>query len=171
MDLNQENLPVVCVTERGSVRGRIRPRPRPVALAEADTPVIPELVLPPDPSFLALYDVTILDHERRVMKRLPELLVNLRHVVWVQEDDLAPQMDRIKQLLANEDTDAALADLERLLAVSAVDGEILYLAGVVYQHAGQDERAYDHYSRALQMTTDEKVRGVIKRHIETSDKS
>lgn len=150
------------------IRGRIRPRARPTAEIEA---VVPEIVVPPDPSFLALYNVTILDSERRVLKRLPELLVNLRHVVWVQEDDLAPQMDRIKQLLASEDPEAALADLERLLTVTAADGELLYLAGVVYQHAGNDERAYDHYSRALQLTSDEKVRSVIKRHIETSDKA
>lgn len=162
MDLNQENLPVVCVLAGHTIRGRIRPRPR-VEVSE-DGPV--EFPLPRDPNYLALYNVTILDADRRVSKRVPELLVNLRHVHWVVEDDLAPQMDRIKSLMAGEDTDSALSELERLLTSSAQDGEVLYLAGIVYQTAGNEERAFDCFSRALQLTTDEKVRAVIKRHIE-----
>lgn len=162
MDLNQENLPVVCVSASATIRGRIRPRPR--HDAPEDGPV--EFLLPRDPSYLALYNVTILDTERRVVKRVPELLVNLRHVHWVMEDDLAAQMDRIKELMAGEDPDAALSEMERLLAGTAHDGEIMYLAGIVYQNSGNDERAFDCFSRALQLTLDEKVRTVIKRHIE-----
>jgi hypothetical protein len=165
MDLSTENLPVVCVNSNGRVRGRIRPRPRP----EPTDEVTLEMPLPRDPLFLALYNVTILDVEHRVVKRVPELLVNLRHVHWVMEDDLAPQMDRIKALMAGEDSDAALSELERLLAVTTPDGELLYLAGIVYQNSGAEDRAFDCFSRALQLTLDEKVRSVIKRHIETHE--
>ena len=170
MDLSQENLPVVCVSGTATIRGRIRPKPR---LDSPDDGTFTsggmELPQPRDPSFLALYNVTILDPERRVVKRVPEILINLRHVHWVLEDDLAPQMDRIKELMAGEDPDAALSELERLLAVTAADGEILYLAGIVYQNGGHDERAFDCFSRALQLTLDEKVRTVIKRHIESHE--
>ena len=165
MDLSQENLPVVCVCATGRVRGRIRPRPRP---EPTDDQMI-ELPLPRDPLLLALYNVTILDTDHRVVKRVPELLVNLRHVHWVMEDDLAPQMDRIKALMAGEDTDAALSELERLISVTAADGELLYLAGIVYQNGGHEDRAFDCFSRALQLTLDEKMRSVIKRHIETRE--
>lgn len=162
MDLNQENLPVVCVLAGSTIRGRIRPRPRPEPTDDGPT----EFALPRDPNYLALYNVTILDSDRRVLKRVPELLINLRHVHWVIEDDLAPQMDRIKSLMAGEDTDAALSELERLLTSNAQDGELLYLAGIVYQSAANEDKAFDCFSRALQLTLDEKLRTVIKRHIE-----
>ena len=162
MDLTQENLPVVCVSGQTTIRGRIRPRPRTETPEDGPS----EVAMPRDPSFLALYNVTILDPERRVVKRVPELLVNLRHVHWVIEDDLAPQMDRIKELMAGEDTDAAVSEMERLLTASAHDGEVLYLAGIVYQNGGNEEKAFDSFSRALTLTLDEKVRAVIKRHIE-----
>ena len=161
MDLNQENLPVVCVTEKNVIRGRIRGRVE----QEDSNPVLLE-ERPSRFEFVHLVNVTVLDHERRILRRVPHLALNKAYVVFFLEDDVGPQLDRVKAMIAIEDYEGAQAELERMLAVTAGDGEIFYLAGVVHHHSGNEERARECFSRALGMTLDEKLRAVIKRHLE-----
>jgi Flp pilus assembly protein TadD len=163
MDLDQNGLAVVCVTREGIFRGRIRAHAGNAAGAGASSA---QAAAGRAAEFVHLTSVTILDHQYRVLRRAGEASVNRAHVVYYMADDVTPHMDRIRALVAAEDVDAAQVEVERLLTVAGADGEVLYLAGVVHHHAGNEERARELLARALDATLDGNLRSVIQRHIE-----
>ncbi|MBI4860024.1 MAG: tetratricopeptide repeat protein [Candidatus Riflebacteria bacterium] len=163
MELNQENLAVICVTELGVIKGRIR------VPVDESMPDGSHASGPGDGGgtvFLHLVDVTVFDHQKRILKRVPRLALNRRYIVYFVEDEMALELDRVKAMISGDDYEGALAELERLLSVMPREGELLYLAGVTYHRSGQEDKARDCFRRALELTLDEKLAGVIRRHLE-----
>jgi hypothetical protein len=100
--------------------------------------------------FVTLIEATILDHDHRIVKRVARLALNRRYIIYFMDDEMAPYLDRIKAMVSAEDYDGAQGELERLLS----------------QRLGNDERAKECLARALGLTVDEKLRTIIKRHLE-----
>jgi len=163
MELNQDGLAVICVTEQAVIKGRIRHRSE--EGATDDSPA-GHSSRPAGLDFANLLDVTILDHDHRIVRKVSRLSLNKNFVVYFMEDEMASHLDRVKSMIGAEDYESAVGELERLLSIDGGDADVLYLAGVVNQRVGNEKRSRDYLARALGLTLDEKLRCVIKRHLE-----
>ncbi len=118
-------------------------------------------VSPQAQEFLSLTEVSIYDDRMRLVAREPFMALNKRRIVYVVEDHLAPQVRQLKELVSNELYDRALEMLLPLLERYEEEGELHYLAGVVYSALGERERAVEHFERAMERVLDKDFAKVI----------
>lgn len=156
---------VVCHLERVVIRGRVCAEEQD-ELSRESSDVYADSPLAQAVKFLPLESVTVLDHSRRILLRTSRMRINLDHVAYWYEDELALHVESIRRRMGHQDYEGALSEAERLLSANPSEAELLYLGGLLCFYCDRDEQGRKLLQKALELVADPVFRRIIERHIE-----